>query len=389
MHKLIRRFGHLYWLLLSFLVKCFTNVHKKRVLCWSYYYSKYSCNPRYITEYLLKEHPGEYEIYWCFYKDVNIEELPSEIKVVRWRTWKYLKILNSSEFLFSNARVNLWGSSFIKGKKQKYIMTWHAGMGLKKVEKDAEDKLSKSYLDAAKYDSSICDLMLSGSKYMTETIRRAFWYNGNILECGTPRNDILFKDHTKLRMNIYNCYNIPNNAKILLYAPTFRSDFNLKYYKLDWQDVIDKLEAKFGVPFYVFIRLHPNYCSSRIDISDISFNGKVVDLTSYHDMQELLCISDILVTDYSSSMFDFSLLKKPCFLYALDYETYDRGTCFQLSELPFPYVTNNKDFLGVIENFDETKYKRELSEFNERIVGNYEKGEACENIYQWMKKNEN
>lgn len=370
------------------MVKCFTRVHKKRILCWSYFYSKYSCNPRYITEYLLAEHPGEYEIYWCFYKDVNIKDLPPEVKVVRWRTWKYLMILNSAEFLFSNARVNLWGSSFIKGKGQKYIMTWHAGMGLKKVEKDAESQLPKSYLRSAKYDSSICDLMLSGSRYMTDTIRRAFWYNGDILEYGIPRNDILFKDNTKLRKNIYNDYGLPNDARILLYAPTFRSDFNLKYYKLDWHDVLDKLEAKYGVPYYVFIRLHPNFCSSRINIPNLCFNEKMIDFTSYHDMQELLSVADILVTDYSSSMFDFSLLEKPCFLYAMDYDTYDRGTCFQLSELPFPFATNNKDFLEIIDNFDESEYKRRLSQFNETTVGNYENGKACENIYNWMKENE-
>lgn len=97
--SILHRIEHICWLLLSLFVRCFTRIHKKRILCWSYYYTKYSCNPRYITEYLLKEHLGEFELYWCFNKDVDVSQLPSEIKVVRWRTWKYLLILYSSAFL--------------------------------------------------------------------------------------------------------------------------------------------------------------------------------------------------------------------------------------------------------------------------------------------------
>lgn len=382
---LLRRIEHIFWLVSSYIVRCFTRVCKKRVLCWSYGYTKYSCNPRYITEYLIANHSGEYEIYWCFNKDIVIENIPVSVKIVRRRSWKYLWILNTSEFLFSNARINFWESSFLKRKGQKYIMTWHAGMGLKNVEKDAEQMLSIGYLKSAKYDSSICDLMISGSRYMTDTIRRAFWYNGKILECGTPRNDIFFQDHTKLKRQIFDRYGIPSDAKILLYAPTFRVDLSLQYYKFEWKDVLVNLEHKFGSPIYVFLRLHPNFYSNKMSIPDIRLDERIRDLTLYHDMQELLCIADILVTDYSSSMFDFALLKKPCLLYALDYDTYDRGTCFKLSELPFPYATCNDDFMRIIDNFDEQNFQKSLLSFNEEVVGSYEEGCACEEIYLWMK----
>ena len=389
MRRFFRRIGHLYWLLLSLLVRCFTCVRKKRILCWSYHYTKYSCNPRYITEFLLKEHPNEFEIYWCFKNDVNVDNLPKEIKVVRWRTWRYLIILNTSSFLFTNARTDLWGSSFVKKKGQKYIMTWHSSMGIKKVEKDAENELPERYIKNAQYDSSMCDLILSGCRFRTEVIKRAFWYGGEILEGGTPRNDILFNEHTQLKTNIFTHYGIPHDAKILLYAPTFRKDLGLEYYKFNWNDVLPMLEEKFGAPMFVFLRLHPNFCTNKIAIPDLCKDERIRDLTYYHDMHELLCISDILVTDYSSSLFDFALLNKPCFIYAKDYETYERGTYFKLDELPFPFATTDLEFGKRIAEFDNDKYRQNLSYFNKEVIGSYEDGHACERVYGWMKSKKN
>lgn len=386
MRRFIGKIGHCYWLLFSLIVRCFTRVHKKRILCWSYYYTQYSCNPRYITEYLLKEHPGEFEIYWCFKKNVNIGNLPKNIKVVRWRTFKYLLILNSSNFLFTNSRTGIWGSSWVKRKGQKYVMTWHSSMGIKKVEMDVENELPAVYIQNAKYDSSMCDLILSGCRFRTEVIKRAFWYSGEILEGGTPRNDILFQDHTKLRENIFAQYNIPSNAKILLYAPTFRKDMGLQYYKFDWEDILPVLEEKFSAPIFIFLRLHPNFCSNGIVLSDLYQNDRVRDFTYYHDMQELLCISDILVTDYSSSLFDFSLLNKPCFIYAKDYDIYDRGTYFELDSLPFPFAVSDLEFKKRIIEFDESKYIMNVSYFNKQIIGSYEDGNACKKMYNWMIK---
>lgn len=387
MRRFVHRLEHVLWLFLSLLVRSFTHVHKKRILCWSYYYTKYSCNPRYITEYLLKEHPGEFDIYWCFDKNAVIGDLPAGVKIVTWRTWKYLLILNTSGYLFSNTRTGLWKSSFVKRKEQKYIMTWHSSMGIKKIEKDAGDSLSLSYINEAKYDSSICDLILSGCRFRSEVIKRAFWYKGEILEKGTPRNDMLFRNHDELRKKIFREYNIPDDARILLYAPTFRSDMGLRYYKFDWEDVHSVLEQKFGAPMYILLRLHPNFCRAGFDTSRLCNSNNVIDVTYYQDMHELLCVSDILVTDYSSSLFDFSLLYKPCFIYAVDSETYDRGTYLGLNDLPFPLAHGEKELIDVVENFDRDEYVKNVAKFNNEVLGTYESGNACKALYQWMSTN--
>ena len=194
----------------------------------------------------------------------------------------------------------------------------------------------------------------------------------------------MFQDQRELKQHIFTQYNIPQNAKILLYAPTFRKDMGLQYYKFDWDDILTVLEEKFGSPMFIFLRLHPNFCRAGIDISALCQYERVLDMTYYHDMHELLCISDVLVTDYSSSLFDFSLLHKPCFIYATDYESYDRGTYLKLEELPFPLALNNAELLDVISRFDKKNYENELVEFNKRILGSFEAGKACEALYRWM-----
>ena len=84
-----------------------TPIKHGRVVCWAYNFQQYSCNPRYITEYLLKHNP-EFEIYWVFRKGINTSELPKGIKAVRFRTWAYLRLMASAEFLLTNARTDPW-----------------------------------------------------------------------------------------------------------------------------------------------------------------------------------------------------------------------------------------------------------------------------------------
>ena len=384
--KIINFCAHYSLLFISLIFRTFTKVKKSRIICSSYDYTKYACNPRAFTEYLLKEHDGEYEIYWCFKTGIEVPNLPKEIKIIRWRTLKYFYVINTAGFIFSNMRLGRWRTYLIKRKEQKYIMMWHSSMSVKKVEKDAENSLSEYYIKAAKYDSSNCDLMISGCQFRTKIMKNSFWYDGDILEKGTPRNDVLFTANGKeIRDKVFKKYNIPHNVKIL-YAPTFRKDYGLSCYKLDWFDTFSLLEKKFGGTFYVLFRLHPNFQRLNVDLTKYT-NERIIDVTGYHDMQELISISDILVTDYSSSIFDFMLLNKPCFIYATDSETYDRGTYIKLEDLPFPLASNNDELLNVIREFNLEKFSDNVKAFNNNIIRTYENGKACFELYKWMQNN--
>ena len=362
-----------------------TPIKRGRVVCWAYNFHQYSCNPRYLTEHLIKHNP-EFEIYWVFRKGVYSSELPKGIKVVRFRTWEYLRLMASAEFLLTNARTDPWRIYWHKREGQKYAMLWHAGVALKRIEADVADRLSFSYLQRAKADSKVCDLMISGCHMQTELQKYRFWYDGEILECGIPRNDIFFDipRHKELRQRIAQHYGIDPKSRIILYAPTFRVDFSTKPYTIDWSRIIPAISRMFGGDdITVLVRMHPNLIG-KVETSHLVAYDNVYDATCYHDMQELLSVADMLITDYSSSMFDFAMQGRPCLLYATDANAYDRGFYFDLKELPFPLTESEEQLLSTIETFDNEAYTTHLNTFYHERIGLKEDGHASEALAEWM-----
>ena len=165
----------------------------------------------------------------------------------------------------------------------------------------------------------------------------------------------------------------------MLYAPTFRKDKTLDVYNLNYNQIIDALENKFGGKWILLIRLHPHLTNIAKSIQD---RKNIKNVTEYDDVQELMLISDILITDYSSVMFSFMLTKKPCFLYAPDIELYknnDRNLYFEMDELPFLKAENNEEMLKNISIYDENKY-RELCEEMLDKIGVYDDGKASKRL---------
>ncbi|MBM6839815.1 CDP-glycerol glycerophosphotransferase family protein, partial [Clostridium saudiense] len=103
-----------------------------------------------------------------------------------------------------------------------------------------------SYVKFAKKDSKNADLFISNSKFNTNMYKRAFWYDGEILECGVPRNDLLFNNIEETKRKVKSFFNIANNKKIVMYAPTFRKDNNLEVYKFDYEKCIEEFNKKFS-----------------------------------------------------------------------------------------------------------------------------------------------
>ena len=370
----------------SAVIRLFNPVKKGRVVLWAYDFKQYSCNPKALTEYILEHHP-EYEVWWVFRKRIDISALDGKVNCVRFRTLEYQKIINTAEFIITNCRTDPYSYYWRKRKGQKYIMQWHGGVALKKVEKDAEDKFGYKYLTKAKADSKACDLMISGSGIQTDLISSAFWYDKEILEKGTPRNDIFFdtNDHSRIKADVCKIIGVPQDSKLVLYAPTFRKPVTIEPYRIDWKATTEAFRKFFGCEnVTILLRLHPNLIG-RADTSSLLNDPAVVDMTRYHDMAELLCISDVLITDYSSSMFDYSLLKRPCILYATDLEAYDRGYYHKFSDLPYPIAQSQEELLNVIESFDAVAYQADLEDFMTNTVRISESGEASKAQVEWMK----
>ena len=381
----LNRIGKVFGNIFSLIIRCFTRVHKGRMMCWAYTFKQYSCNPRYLTEHLL-ENNTEFEIFWVFRGNVDTSGVDKRIKCVRYKSLQYYILVNTAEFFITNARTDPYRIYWHKRKGQKYVMLWHGGVALKRIEKDAEAQLSYSYLKKAKIDSKVCDLMVSGCRFQTSLLKEKFWYDGEILERGIPRNDVFFDKarHPEMKERICHKYGISPDSRIVLYAPTFRRDKSIEPYRIDWSRVVPELRKIYDTEkISVLLRLHPNLIG-KADASSLINDESVIDVTRYHDMQELLCVSDLLITDYSSSMFDITMLKKPCMLYATDIEKYNRGYYFDFAELPFPLARNEEELIGNIRTFDSAAYDESVESFFEKHIGLCEDGNASKAIADWL-----
>ena len=381
----LNRIGKSFGNIFSLIIRCFTRVHKGRMMCWAYTFKQYSCNPRYLTEYLLENNP-EFEIFWVFKGNVDTSGVDKRIKCIRYKSLQYYLLVNTAEFFITNARTDPYRIYWHKRKGQKYVMLWHGGVALKRIEKDAEAQLSYSYLKKAKIDSKVCDLMVSGCRFQTSLLKEKFWYDGEILEKGIPRNDVFFDKarHPEMRGRICRKYGISPDSRIVLYAPTFRRDKSIEPYRINWSRLVPELRKIYGTEkVSILLRLHPNLIG-KADASSLVNDESVLDVTRYHDMQELLCVSDLLITDYSSSMFDITMLKKPCMLYATDIEKYNRGYYFDFAELPFPLARNEEELIGNIRTFDSAAYEEAVESFFEKHIGLCEDGNASKAIAGWF-----
>lgn len=377
MNGMVSSFKRYISMIIVFIFNCLP-IKTNKIFLFSYYGAQYGCNPKYITEYILRNYPRDkFDLVWAF-NDIESKEGIEGIRKVRTMSLRYFYELCTSKVIITNYRTT---DLFVKRKNQYYIQTWHSSLRLKQIEKDAESSLTKDYVQMAKKDSGKCDLLLSGCRYSTEIFRRCFWYGGQIFEHGTLRNDIFFRNDHLIRREILDKLNIPCNSKIVLYAPTFRKDDSLEVYNLNYSLIMKKLNSKFGGDWFFIVRLHPHLLSKS---SQLAFGENVIDVTKYDDIQELLSISDILISDYSSVIFDFSLTRRPCFLYipdVADYVKNDRQLYFDITQLPFVCAVSNKDLLNKIETFDNEEYQNNLSGFLNNI-GSFEKGTACKSLLQ-------
>ncbi|MBS4209152.1 CDP-glycerol glycerophosphotransferase family protein [Bacillus sp. FJAT-50079] len=377
MNQFVEKLKKYISLFIIYIFNCFP-IKKNKIFLFSYYGSQYGCNPKYITEYILENYPkGKFDIVWAF-DNVNPRKNLSGFRKVKIMTLQYFYELCTSKVIITNFRTT---DLFVKRKSQYYIQTWHSSLRLKQIEKDAEAALPPTYVEMAKRDSKKCDLLLSGCKYSSDIFRRSFWYDGEIFEHGTPRNDFLLRSNPKIKGKIIKKLNISSDYKVILYAPTFRKNNDLTVYNLDYSKVVTTLEKKYGGKWVFLIKLHPHLISRS---EELVYGNDVINVTSYNDIQELLNISDALITDYSSLMFDYSITKKPCFLYAPDFKDYtsqDRNLYFNLLELPFKTAMNNDELINEIRFFDPGKYAEDIVHFFKK-VGSFEDGTASEMLVE-------
>ena len=343
---------------------------------------QYSDSPRRISEELLKTHPEIQQI-WAFNEPEMFRFLKEKgIKVVKYKSLAYLYYVMTSRVYVDNAE--FW--SILKFRPEQMVLeTWHGGGAYKRVGGHRIDVNAREQQHAVEKMNKIT-LFLSSSKAFTKhVIRDAYQYRGEVLECGLPRNDELLDPApaTKIREKL----GIPENAKVLLYAPTFRKSHTLDLYDVDFARLKASLEGRFGGEWIILLRMH-YYLSDRVSSTKLPF---VRDVTAYPDMQELLLASDVLLTDYSSCMWDFSLMHRPCFLYARDIAAYrgERDFYTPIESWPFPLASDNDELASAIADFDEETYRTAVNRHHADL-GSTESGTAAkqcaQRIAEFMKK---
>lgn len=291
---------------------------------------------------------------------------------------------NSIPAIFALATGKVWvdnnrKESYIRKRKgQYYIQTWHGGIALKKIEKDYEEKLGPKYVANAKRDSKMADLYVSNSSFCTNMYRNSFWYNGEILECGSPRNDILIQPNTTLMREVRNRLGIDQDVHIALYAPTYREGNNTKPYELDFHELLQVLDNKFSGNWIIAVRLHPLVSEQS---GFITYDNQIINASHYRDIYELMAAADLLITDYSNIMFEFSFMKRPVFLYALDEAEYtkDRGFYFDYTSLPFLKANTEEELFNHITNFNPEEDQQRVQGFLDTLTI-YETGEASKQV---------
>ena len=367
---------------LTLLVCFFLPLDNTKVVFSSYYGKGYGDNPKYITNELLKRN-NNYKLVWLVTDEVNPKSFPDGVILAEKNSLKGIYHITTAKIWVDNCRK----SYYYKKKNQFYMQTWH-GFALKRIEKDVANNLSAGYVNNAIKDSKAIDLIISDSEFMTSIYKSAFWYDGEIVKFGSPRNDIIIQKNNQelCKAKVREYYKIPAESKILLYAPTFRANRSLEPYKIDFDHVSEACREMFSANFVSLVRLHPNI-SKKSNELNYKWNQNLIDASSFDDMQILLSAADVVITDYSSLMFDFALANKPCFLFATDIEDYkkDRNFYFKFEELPFSISTSNNELVQAISAFEKDTYNQKVDAFFER-VGMEREGTASQKCADFIDK---
>lgn len=358
-------------------------IQKNKVFLYSYRGNKYACNQKGFTEYIMNLENNELDLVWGYRNENTKSSIPTNIKKVKMCTLSYFYNLYTSKYVCTNQRVSCL-DFFTKRKGQIYIQTWHASAGLKNSEEGAQDDLTKVYINEAIRDSKMSDYVVAGSRQLSDFYQSSFWYKGPLLEIGTMRNDIFFNVTDELKQNIKAKYNLPLDRKIILYAPTFRNnsiDLSIDYsydYGMDFKKIHNAFLTTIGDNL-IILKQHPNLIDHKRESSEF-----FIDMTEMQDIQELLLIADILITDYSSVMFDYLLMKRPLFIFAKDFSVYSRDFLLKLEDMPCSISKTNEELIENIIKYNHEKFLRDLDSFDKEYIGSFENGKASEKLYNFI-----
>ncbi|MFJ9693600.1 CDP-glycerol glycerophosphotransferase family protein [Kitasatospora sp. NPDC101183] len=276
-------------------------------------------------------------------------ELPPGVSAVRIWSPEWYRALATCRYLVGNTHF----PDFLERRPgQVVVQTWHGSL-LKRIAHDVENSWlsDHGYLDALDRETPQWSLLLSPSPFATPILQRAFHYEGEVLESGYPRGDVLAAPDARTAEAVRRKLGVPDGKRIVLYAPTWREDQQRgdgDGFRLDLKLDVEHARRLLGEDHVLLIRPHSHVREPLPSAGD----GFLYDCGDYPDPQELLLVADVLVTDYSSIMFDFAITGRPIYFFTYDLEHYRdtlRGFYFDFEEdAPGPLVPTSAELLGAL-----------------------------------------
>jgi len=375
-------------LIIKFLSKFFKeDIDDNLIILGAYSGRLYIDNPKYLFEFLSKK--SKNQVLWIAKnKDVYSELKNKGFNVLPFYSIKTIKLLRKAKYIFfSHGRLDILPIKF--SSPTTIILTWH-GTPIKKINQNLEktyayskwNRIFKLKLEFNEYVNYL--LTPTKDKEDRRILAKAFKLPlSKIFSSGYPRNDILFVKNDDFIKRLKNKFEIASYIKrIILYAPTFRDDLVFRFHLTESElkllnDLLKKTNTTFLIKGHIF--------EEKIDMKKYDHFQLIKKDT---DIQELLLISDILVTDYSSMIFDYLLLNRPILLFAYDLGEYvkERGMYYNFEEIsPGPILFNGKELIDAIKNIE--KIDKDFKEKRELIKNRFNKftdGKSIERVLKFL-----
>ncbi|HEY5786643.1 MAG TPA: CDP-glycerol glycerophosphotransferase family protein [Microlunatus sp.] len=278
---------------------------------------------------------------------------------------------------------------YVKRPGQLYLQTWH-GTPLKRIGLDIERIRfrNKNYLHELRVESANWDGLVSQNSYSSEIFRRAFAFDGPIIESGYPRNDLLTDPNGARRLARRDItrrwLNIGPDQTVVLWAPTWRDDAHAPGGGYGTSLLLERSELEALVPGNTVVLVHGHHLTGAAQ-THLGYEGQVRDVSSYPDLRDLIVASDALVTDYSSIMFDYALTGRPMIFFVPDLLHYQqiRGLYLDLASVaPGPLVSTADGLADALRSLSAlgADHREAIRDFREQYCP-LDDGQAAERVW--------
>jgi CDP-glycerol glycerophosphotransferase len=334
------------------------------IVVYQSFEGQYSDNPRTLFEAWRKRRPHDTHLW--LRADPFARTFPDDVRTVPIYTAECREVLESADVLVANTHTDM---EWTKRPTAFYLQTWH-GTPLKRIHHDVlwapEGRLARLDRDVARWDA-----LLSPNPASTPRLRQAFRFTGPVLETGYPRNDLLSRpDADDIRMRTRRALGLTARTTAVLYTPTWHDDDV-------FSDRTGPGPAAAGLPGLLEQLRDDEVLLYRCHSFDVARHvatdhPRLRDVSSWPDVGELYLAADVMVTDYSSTMFDYAITGKPLLHFVPDYERFRdevRGFYFDLAdEAPGPLLRTPEELFTAIRAVGAPgpTYAKKYAEFRAR-----------------------